>query len=198
MAPSQLLPVLATPKIQMKCSGVVPPMVASLSPAARRALNREISRSLEESCSCSRFGALPATSAEPGTSPRMIPTSNLKYALTSPATSNTALCCKFGIRYLPRVLARLAALFFPVFVRIPYTTQSGSSQPDHQAGSAAETLYCPLPPQQASRHDDPRQKMFRVGLVTCGSPSTTRFVSTDTVTVHTFIGQRGRVSAAHG
>ena len=45
----------------------------------------------------------------------MIPTSNLKYALTSPATSNTALCCKFGIRYLPRVLARIAALFFPVF-----------------------------------------------------------------------------------
>src|SRR5215204_6471499 len=191
MAPSQLLPVLATPKTQMNCSGGIPPMVVSLSPAARRALSREISRSLEASCSCRRSGGLPSTSAGPGTSPRVIPTSNLKYALTSPATSNTARCCKFGIRYLPRVRARISALFFLVFVRIPYTTQSGSTD---QAGPAAETLYCPLPPQQASRHDDPRQKMFRVGLVTCGSPSTTRFYRT----VHIFVGQRGRVSAAHG
>src|SRR5215211_6288199 len=47
-----------------------------------------------------------------------------------------------------------------------------------QPGPAAETPYCPLPPQQAN---DPRQRMFRGGLVTCGSPSTTRFVSTDSV-----------------
>src|SRR5215204_6281358 len=91
--------------------------------------DREISRSLEASCSCRRFGGLLSTSAEPGTSPRMIPTSNLKYALTSLAKSNTARCCKFGIRYLPRVSAWISSLFFLVFVRIPYTTQSGSSQP---------------------------------------------------------------------
>src|SRR5919107_1895117 len=67
-----------------------------------------------------------------------------------------------------------------------------------RAGPAAETLYCPLPPQQASLHVDPRQKLFMGGLVTCGSPSTTRFVSTDTVVFTQFDCQRGRVSAAHG
>ena len=159
-------------------------MVALLSPAARRALSREISRSLEASCSCRRSHGLRSTSAGPGTSPRMIPTSNFRYTLTFPATSNTARCSKFGIRYLPRVRARISALFSPVFVRIPYTTQSGSSQPGDQAGPAAETLYCPLSPQEASWHNDlrsPHQRMFRRGLVTCGSPSTTRFVSMDTV-----------------
>jgi len=41
-----------------------------------------------------------------------------------------------------------------------------------------------LLPQQASRHNDlrsPQHKTFWGGLVTCGSQSTKRFVSTDTV-----------------
>src|SRR5918998_942107 len=105
MAPSQLLPVLATPKTQTKCSGGTPPAVASPSPAPRRALSREISRSLEASCSRRR------SCGPPETSPRIIPTSNLRYALTSLATSNTMRCCKLGIRYLPRVRARISALF---------------------------------------------------------------------------------------
>jgi hypothetical protein len=144
MAPSQLLPVLATPKIQMKCCGGIPPVMASLSPAARRALSREISRSLEASCSSRRSGGLPSASAEPGTSPRMIPTSNLKYALTPSATSNTACCCKFGIRYLPRASARISAPFFFLFVRIPYTTQSGSSQPGRPARTCSRDTILPF------------------------------------------------------
>src|SRR5215207_10514307 len=178
MAPSQLLPVLATPKTQMNCSGGIPPMVVSLSPAARRALSREISRSLETSCSCRRSGGLPSTSAEPGTSPRIIPTSNLKYALTSLATSNTARCCKFGTLHLPRVRARISAPLFSSSSASRILPSPIRANRADQAGPAAKTLYCPLPPQQANRHDD---RLFRWGLVTCGSPSATCFVSADTV-----------------
>jgi hypothetical protein len=198
MAPSQLLPVLATPKIQMKCSGGIPPMVVWLSPAARRALSREISRSLEASCSCRRFGGLPSTSAEPGTSPRMIPTSNLKYALTSLATSNTARCCKFGIRYLPRVRARISALYFSVFVHIPYTTQSGSSQPGRPRRTCGADTILPFASAvgKLARRSAPEDVQGRSRNLWFAVHHAFRIHGYRTV--HIFIGLRGRVSAAHG
>jgi hypothetical protein len=117
----------------------------------------------------------------------MIPTSNLKYALTSLATSNTARCCKFGTLYLPRVRALISApLFWSSSASRILPSPIRANRAD-QAGPAAKTLYCPLPPQQANRHDDP---LFRRGLVTCGSPSATRFVSTDTL-VFTYLTASG-------
>src|SRR5918994_916301 len=92
MAPSQLLPVLATPKTQMKCSG-------------GELLVQEVQ------WSAAYFGRTG------------------HFATDDPYRESQICPHVAGHIHLPRVRARISALFFPVFVRIPYTSPSGSSQP---------------------------------------------------------------------
>src|SRR5829696_9442019 len=189
MAPSQLLPVLATPKTQMKCSGGIPPMVSSLSPAARRALSREISRSLEASCSCRRSSGLPRTSAEQGTSPRMIPTANLKYALTLPATSISPASVRGSRHYSSQSSSASHILARPVRASRP---NAQDLRRRHyialcfRSGQAGTTI-CALCTRRCSER--PRNLWFALHHEFCVRAYRT---------VHIFIGQRGLVSSAHG